>query len=102
MVSQEVHVERRCENHLLIFTAGSKKVGGVLFVVDVVGGRRLKGNGKGRRICKIVVDVAGGKKKKKEVGYDENELGIGETIRKKKDGNEKIDNTTMKKDCNCH
>ena len=58
-VPQKLYVEWRRENHPLVFATRNGEVGGVLFVVGVAGSGKVESDGKKRKICKIMVDVAG-------------------------------------------
>ena len=71
-------------------------------MIDVVGDGRLRNDEKKKRIRGIVVDVISGRKEKKEMRYYEDESSVSETIRGKKDKNNRIDDAAVKGDCDCY
>ena len=80
------------------------RVGGLLFVVGVADSGKLGRDGRkrGRRICRIMVDVASRGWRKKKVGYGTDGLNNKEVNKQKKNGNNGIDGITVEEDCNCH
>ena len=83
-ISQELCVEQQCEDHSLVFAMRDGGVGGVLFVVGVAGGGRVRNNKKKKKVCKIMVDMANKELKKMKVRYEVDELSDKKVNKKKK------------------
>ena len=71
-------------------------------MIGVASSEKVKNNGKKERICRIMVDVASKRWGKTKMGHEADEPSNEKMDKQKKNEGDKIDNATMKGDCNCH